>query len=222
MGCMIDFNKMVDRHIEREHKPKQIGRYYPSEIGGCSRKIWYSYTHPLQVSSELLKIFEVGNIMHGFVVEVLKNEKNKEIQLLQSEFPFQLKLDDFVVSGRIDDLIEIKEEKKSILVEVKSTKSIDFLQKPQSSHESQLLFYMHALGIHEGIVLYIDKNNLQSKVFPVEYSPKKAEEIILRFSSLNEALKKNILPLPEARMNNEMSWACNYCEYCEKCEKDEK
>ncbi len=219
---MIDFNKMVDRHIEREHKPKQIGRYYPSEIGGCSRKIWYSYMHPQQVSSELLKIFEVGNIMHGFVVEVLKSEKNKEVELLKSEFPFQVKLDDFVVSGRIDDLVQVKENGKSVLVEVKSTKSIEFLQKPQKSHESQLLFYMHALGIHGGIVLYIDKNNLQSKSFEVKYDKKKAEEIIMRFSELNQALKNCFLPKPEARESQETAWACNYCEYQEKCGKNEK
>ena len=77
---MIDFNKMVERHLEREHKPKEIGRYYPSEIGSCIRKTWYSYKYPQQISLELMKIFEVGNIMHGFVVEVLKSEKNREIQ----------------------------------------------------------------------------------------------------------------------------------------------
>jgi len=35
---MIDFNKLVDNHIAREHRPKQIGRYYPSEIGKCFGK----------------------------------------------------------------------------------------------------------------------------------------------------------------------------------------
>ncbi len=218
---MIGFNAMIDRHIEREHKPKKIGRYYPSEIGGCLRKLWYSYNYPQKVSAELLKIFEVGNILHGFAVEVLKSEKNKEIQLLKSEFPFEVKLADFTVSGRIDDLVEIKESGKNYLVEVKSTKSVEMVDKAQKSHEMQLLFYMHALGIHNGIVLYIDKNNLQSKEFEIEYDKKKAEEIVLRFNSLNEALTQKNLPLPEAKESIENNWMCRYCEYSEKCEKNE-
>ncbi len=35
---MIDFDKLVDQHIARELKPKQIGRYYPSEVGSLSEK----------------------------------------------------------------------------------------------------------------------------------------------------------------------------------------
>lgn len=218
---MIDFNKMIDRHIEREHRPKQPGKYYPSEIGNCMRKLWYSYKYPQKIEADLLKVFEVGNIMHGFVVEVLKSEKNKEVQLLKSEFPFQMKIADFVVSGRIDDLVEIKESGKNVLVEVKSTKSIDAVERPQKSHETQLLFYMHALGVHDGIVLYIDKNNLQSKAFEVGYDEKKALEISKRFSELHNALKENKIPNAEARETVETAWMCRYCEYNSKCDQNE-
>lgn len=218
---MIDFNKMVDRHIEREHKPKQVGRYYPSEIGGCMRKLWYSYLYPQKLEPELLKIFEVGNILHGFVVEVLKSEKNKEVQLLKSEFPFQMKIADFVVSGRVDDLVQVKESGKSVLVEVKSTKSLEAVQKPQKSHEMQLLFYMHTTGVHDGIILYIDKNNLQSRSFEIPYDEKKAEQIVLRFNELHEALSQRKLPKPEAREEIESAWMCRFCEYSAKCEQNE-
>jgi CRISPR/Cas system-associated exonuclease Cas4 (RecB family) len=218
---MFDFNKLVEKHIEREHKPKKIGRYYPSEIGGCLRKLWYSYNYPQKVSVELQKIFEVGNIVHGFVVEVLKSEKNKDVELLKEEFPFQIQLADFIVSGRVDDLVQLKENGKNVLVEVKSTKSLEFIQKAQKSHEMQLLFYMHVLKIHNGIVLYVDKNNLQSKTFEIPFDQKKAEQIVMRFNELHEGLTKRILPRPEAKESIESNWACAYCEYTEKCEKNE-
>ena len=217
---MIDFNKMVERHLEREHKPKEIGRYYPSEIGSCIRKNWYSYKYPQQISLELMKIFEVGNIMHGFVVEVLKSEKNKEIQLLKSEMPFKIEFSDFVVSGRIDDLVLIKENNENVLVEVKSTKSIEPIKEAQESHKMQLHYYMHATGIHKGIVLYVDKNNLQSKSFELSYSEKAAEEINQRFRNLHSYLKNNLLPIPEAKKNPEKAWQCRFCEYSEKCGKN--
>lgn len=218
---MIDFDKMVNNHIAREHKPKQIGRYYPSEIGNCLRKLWYSYKYPIKVEPDLLKIFEVGNIVHGFVVGVLKSERNKEVELLKSEFSFKLNIDDFVVSGRVDDLILIKESGKNVLVEVKSTKNVKIIEEPQFNHVIQLQFYMYALGVHDGIILYIDKNNLQSKIFEIPFS-KDNKSILDRFRILHRNLVDGELPSSEAKLVKSIGWMCKYCEYKNKCDKNEK
>jgi len=218
---MFDFNEMVDRHIERENRGKTVGRYYPSEIGGCLRKIWYSYKYPQQIEPELLKIFEVGNMLHGFVVEVMKSEKNKDIELLQSEFPLKINAADFTVSGRVDDLVLVKASGKTIVVEVKSTKSIEFVKEASEQHVMQLQLYMHATGIHNGIVLYIDKNNLQSKQFSIEYDEKMVEGIMERFKQLHQLLTTGLLPIDEAKKSLEKQWMCRYCEYSEKCGKSE-
>lgn len=213
---------MVTKYLEREQREKQAGRYYPSEIGSCIRKVWYSYKFPQEVKPELLKIFEVGNILHGFVVEVLKSEKNKEVELLQSEFPLKIDRNGFVISGRVDDLILVRESGKTVLVEVKSTKSLEYTDKPSLSHIMQLQFYMYATGIRNGVVLYIDKNNLQSKVFQVEFSEQEAEKILNRFGALHRSLTADLLPVPEAKQREEMNWMCRFCEYAEKCSKNEK
>jgi len=219
---MIDFDKMVDEHITREHKPKQIGRYYPSEVGSCMRKLWYSYKYPQEIDSDLRKIFEAGNIIHGFVVEVLKSEKNKDVKLLESEIPFKIETGDFTISGRVDDLVFVNLSGKNVLIEVKSTKDVSFVKKPQTSHVTQLMFYMEATGVHNGIILYVDKNNLKSKVFEVEFDHQKAAEIFDRFKSLHEHLKEDRVPTPEAKRAVDMEWMCRFCEYREKCEKNEK
>jgi CRISPR-associated protein Cas4 len=218
---MIDFDKMIDNHIARDHRAKTHGRYYPSEIGSCIRKVWYSYKHPQEVKPDLAKIFELGNIMHDFVVDVLKSDKNHEVELLKSEFPLKIQGDDFLVSGRVDDLILVKESGKSWVVEVKSTKSVDYVNKASSTHLMQLQLYMHATGIHNGMMLYVDKTNLKSKIFPVEYSEEKAKEIMERFGQLHKLLTQGLLPIAEARKSNDMNWMCRFCEYNEKCEKNE-
>jgi CRISPR/Cas system-associated exonuclease Cas4 (RecB family) len=219
---MIDFDKLIDQHISREYRPKQMGRYYPSEIGNCLRKIWYSYKYPQEIDPDLRKIFEAGDIIHGFVVEVLKSEKNKEVELLKTEIPFKIECEDFLISGRVDDLILVKASGKNVLVEVKSTKNVSFVKKPQTTHVMQLMFYMEATGVHNGVVLYIDKNNLKSKVFEVEFDQQKAAEIFDRFKFLHEHLKNNELIKPEAKLIVDMNWMCRFCEYKEKCDKDEK
>jgi len=219
---MINFNKLVEAHLFREQKAKQIGRYYPSEIGSCMRKVWYSYKRPQQISVDTLKIFEAGNIIHGFVVEVFKSEKNKDVQLLHEELPFKHQEKDFVISGRIDDLVLLKDKNEKVLVEVKSAKSIDMHDKASVTHEMQLLLYMHLLEIHKGVVLYVDKTNLNSKVFEVPYDAKRAEQVISRFKKLDTCLKGNELPEAEARQLEEMNWMCRFCEYAEVCEKNEQ
>ncbi|MFH0711240.1 MAG: PD-(D/E)XK nuclease family protein [Candidatus Aenigmatarchaeota archaeon] len=218
---MIDFDKMVDGHIAREHKPKHIGRYYPSEIGNCLRKLWYSYKYPQKIEPDLLKIFEAGNIIHGFVVEVLKSEKNKEVQLIQSEIPLKLEMEGYIISGRVDDLVIVKADGKKLLIEVKSTKNLEAIIQPLHNHVIQLMFYMTALGTHDGLILYVDKNNLKSKTFEIPFDEIKSAEILDRFSFLNDHLKKNKIPVDEAKKISDMSWMCRYCEYKDKCDKNE-
>lgn len=219
---MIDFKKLVDQHIAREFRPKQIGRYYPSEVGTCMRKVWYSYKHPQDIDPSLRRIFEVGDILHGFVVEVLKSEKNKDVELLKSEMPFTINVEDFVISGRVDDLVLVKSSGKNALIEVKSIKDVSMVKKPLNSHMMQLMFYMEATGVHNGMVLYIDKNNLDSRVFEVEFDAQKASDIFDRFSFLHNHLKKDEVPGAEAKTVSDMNWMCKFCEYGGKCKKDEK
>lgn len=211
---------MIERHIAREHKPKEIGKYFPSEVGNCLRKVWYSYRYPMKLEPETLKIFEVGNMLHGFVVEVLKSDKNKDIQLVQYEFPFKLEIDDFLVSGRVDDLLLIKVSGKEVLLEVKSTKDVSRIRKPQSNHLIQLQFYMYATGVHNGSILYIDKNNLQSKSFEAKFSAKDSSRIVERFKELHRHLTANKLPMAEAKAKDDMKWMCKFCEYFDKCDKN--
>ena len=219
---MIDFDKMVDNFLKRESRPKAIGRYYPSEIGSCLRKVWYSYKHPKETDVELIKIFELGNMIHDFVSKVIESDKNPHVELLEKELPLQKDMKDFVISGRLDDLLLLKEDGKKVLVEVKSTKSIDFTAEASRSHAMQLQLYMHITGVHDGIVLYVDKNNLKSKAFEINYDPEQAEEIFKRFIELNLCLVSEQLPLDEAKREPALMWMCRYCEYVDKCDKNEK
>lgn len=219
---MLDFNKLIDNHIKKEIKPRSVGRYYPSDAGMCMRKVWYSYTHPQEIRPELAKIFEMGHIIHDFIVSVLRSEKNSEIELIQSELPIKQKIEDFEISGRVDDIILVKGDGKLYLVEVKSAKSLFYLDAPANHNISQIQLYMHLTGIHDGFILYVDKTNLQTKAFHIKFHQAEAERIINRFRALHYQLKNRILPDAEARFNRDISWMCNYCEYKERCDKNER
>jgi len=213
----LDFNKLIENHLTRETKPKAIGRYYPSEIGSCMRKLWYSYTSPKPYKMDMIKIFEVGNILHDFIAEVMRSEKNPHIELLSSELPFKLQMRDFVISGRIDDLLLVKESGKIFLVEVKSTSSLAYTTAPQPHHIMQLQLYMHALKIFNGFILYVEKNTLHSRAFEVKYDERIAAIALDRFSKLHKHLISKEIPAPEARLKPEMAWMCRRCDWKEEC-----
>lgn len=215
---MIDFNELIDNYLKREPKPKSIGRYYPSEVGGCMRKVWFSYKKPKQKDKDVLKIFEAGNRMHGFISDVIMSEKNPHIELLETEIPFKISIDDFTVSGRIDDLILLKINNKKYLVEVKSTKYLP--KEPNKSHVMQLQLYMHAKNIPDGIILYIQKDNLQTKWFNIEYNKDETEKILERFKKLHDSLVKDAIPEAEAKKIEEDLWMCDYCEYRDECDEE--
>ena len=216
---MIDFNALIEKHLKVKFKPKKAGRYYPSEIGSCIRKIWYSYMFPKETDAELMKIFKAGTMIHDFVAEVLGSERTPEVKLLKTEVPFSMDFGDFTVSGRVDDILLLSVNNKKLLVEVKSVRFVDRAE-PTRPHIMQLQMYMHALGIHSGFILYIERNSLHSKTFRVDYDPGIIGDIIQRFQMLHESLTSNRLPAPEARENPEIGWMCNYCNYREECSRD--
>ncbi|MDP6704156.1 MAG: Dna2/Cas4 domain-containing protein, partial [archaeon] len=214
---MIDFDELVDNFLKRESKKKTIGRYYPSEIGSCLRKIWYSYNFPSEEKDkDLIKIFALGDMIHDFVVKVLESDKNAHIDSIGDEIPFTREVEDFIISGRIDNLILLKEDSKKLLIEVKSIKQLNGLDDAKPEHKMQLQLYMNSLDIKDGVILYIDKQNLKSKVFPLTYDEEMANKIIERFKILHTSLTNNIIPVPEARIEDK-GYICRFCEYEDRC-----
>ena len=216
---MIDFNNLITRYLKRASRQKQIGRYYPSEAGGCMRKMWFSYLLPRETEAGLIKVFEVGNMLHEFVVKVLQSEKNPEVELIDSELPLKLEINGVLLSGRIDDVVLIKLSGKKVLVEVKSTGFLRYVEEPSEANVMQLQLYMRMSGIKDGIILYVEKNTLQSRWFNIEYSEKEAERAIKRLNLLHESLIKKSMPEAEAKTDKKKEWMCRGCPYRDECER---
>jgi len=167
-----------------------------------------------------LKVFEAGNILHEFIVDVLESEKNPSIELLEKESPFTLESEGIVISGRVDDIVVVKIDNKVYLLEVKSTSTLEYIRSPYDSHVMQLQLYMHAKNIHNGMITYLEKNTLHSKSFDVNYNANEAEKAIKRLKELHKFLKDDKLPIAEARAVSSKNWMCKGCQYREECFKD--
>ena len=215
---MIDFNDLISNYLKRELKEKQLGKYYPSEAGSCLRKLFYSYKIPKLINQELIKIFEVGNLLHEFITKVIESEKNPHIELLETEIPFKLELNNIIISGRIDNIILLKINGIIYIVEIKSTSSLKHTENPNLSSILQLQLYMHFKKIHNGLILYIEKNTLKTKTFEVKYDQEQAQLAIDRLLAIHSHLINKKLPEPEAKLDEEMLWQCKFCDYQDECE----
>jgi len=191
------------------HKTEK-GVYYPSALGSCLRKQYYTYTLGERVSSEDLVIFATGKGVHETIAkafgEVATIEKVEENVLLEISPAIKLK-------GRIDLLIADYDGKK-YLIEAKSTSKTP--DAPFEEHVLQLQVYMQALNYDEGFILYWNKVTGEIKVFKVTKNEEVLRKIYERVKALDYYVSKNIPPEPEAILKGRF-WECEKCPFLELC-----
>jgi len=82
---------------------------------------------------------------------------------------------------------------------------------PLLHHFQQASTYIPIFGTKEWFLNYVHKPSGTVKVFPIEYSEKSFQWVILRGVRLCYHLRTNVMPTPEP------SWLCKYCEYTDLC-----
>jgi CRISPR-associated protein Cas4 len=189
-------------------KPRQ-GWYYPSLLPSCLLRQYWIYREGHTVSLEKSGIFKIGELFHDFLTEALKMSENLKVE---TEKPVMLAVkynDKWVrLSGRIDALLELNGEK--FIVEVKSISKLP--DEPLDHHVMQIQPYMLALGVQKAVLIYLDKTDLNWKIFEVYFLPDLLEKMVERAVTLDRALFENKAP------RSEPSWECKYCEFKERCE----
>ena len=212
---MIDFDKIIDDYLLKEDKERTIGEYYCSELSNCYRQIWFKFKNPKPVDAATRRIFERGNVMHEFVRNVLA--RHPDTKVIQSEQSMRIPDTEtgLVIAGRFDNLIEMKQG-ESVLVEVKSTKSLDYLTKPYPHHVMQIMPYLLIRKNMKGVILYID-NNLQIKTFEVAFDWDIFRQVILRARVIHKHLIENTIPPAECKTIEDKKWSCGYCNYAKEC-----
>ena len=202
---------LVSLHEKEKNNHKtEKGVYYPSALGSCLRKQYYTYTLGERVSPEDLVIFATGKGVHETIAkafgEVATIEKIEESVTLEISPTIKLK-------GRIDLLIADYDGKK-YLIEAKSTSKTP--DAPFEEHVLQLQVYMQALNYEEGFILYWNKVTGEIKVFKVTKNEEVIKTIFERVKKLDYFVSKNIPPEPEAILKGKFG-ECEKCPFLNFC-----
>ena len=215
----FDVGEIIDEYLDEESRPKTVGAYYPSEIGMCMRRSYYSYLYPKPTDRSALRIFALGNNVHAFLAEALKS--SSEFSLVEEEKPVKIVYNDanssFTIYGRIDDYVVTKSTGKKIIIEAKSVGEISKINEPDPKHVMQIMLYLSAEQADYGMLVYADKKNLAIRQFRVDYDDTVYTKIMTRFKDLDYHLKNSKLPPAEYYFDAKKVWECKYCPYFSEC-----
>jgi len=207
--------ELINQFFLDNRKEKKRTHFYISDAGKCHRQIFFSFkkSPKKKMAANFLRLFEHGNHMHQMLTETLSRIKSIKIVAVEVDIPRQK-----TISGRIDAIIEVEGE--LYVVDFKSMNSMTFnkMKEPKEENIRQLQLYLHYFKIKNGILLYINKDNLMLKEYIVYENPVAVKKMLDELDDLKEQIDSNTLP---ARLKDyPKEWRCKYCNYRKICRKE--
>lgn len=215
-------DKAISNALRRDDDRLTIGVYRPSLLPACLRRQFLAYRRGFPPpSEEKVGIFKIGEIFHGFLYETLRRSE-PEIKVKGSEAGFSILLpapegegEDFIqITGRADLIVKVDGESDGdgeYVVEVKSIKHLP--EAPLRHHVFQLQFYLAGYRLRRGFLVYLEKQALRHRIFPVDFDPEVFRRLLERALSLHKALVEGKPPEPDPE-----AWECPYCEFLGECD----
>jgi len=191
----------LSKDKDQEYYKVKDGFYHASECGQCLRFIYLSRIKPIEDNPELKKIYLIGNIFHDFFEKELFKDYTCEKKIIYIN-------PDFQIVGKADAFNDQE------VLDFKTCKNVRYIFEPKKEHIIQLNIYMKILGLKQGRIIFIDKNDLKIKEFEVEYDEELFKETINKLKFINKKLKEKA---DFKEINIEAGKQCFYCKYAKTC-----
>lgn len=221
-----------DIEESRSRVPKT---FHASSIEDCGRKQWYGIKgfqpEPRMEHPEYIRDAGAGSAIHEQYQEILEksgivlttSDFLKITGCDSSDFPqdmpdlaieVPLKTNEYQIGGRIDAVVNINNT--VFIVDIKTVKDKAFHELPSGykfkKFYGQMQIYMHLTGIHQAIILAVNRNDSTMKEYLIDYDVDWCADQLSRIASLKISLDNNILPVAEASWSN-----CGFCPFVAIC-----
>jgi len=208
-GAELVLSEAIRAALRADEDRPRIGWYRPSLLPTCLRRQFLIYKRGLVIPEEKAGIFEIGKMFHEFLDRTLRAGG---LTVKAVEAPFVIVHfyggELIRVEGRADLIISLNGE--DYVVEAKSARKLP--KEPFKHHIQQLNIYLGAYGIKQGFLVYLEKQALAHRIFPVEFSLEDFKSLIDRAAALHRHLTSNTPPKPDAER-----WECRFCEFKTEC-----
>ena len=204
--------EIIDKYYLDKQKDKLQTSFYISEAGKCSRSIFFKFKNvpKKELEPNILRLFDHGEHMHQLIMKPLISTRDIHVVSSEVDIPPQQ-----LVRGRADAIVS--DGRSLYVLDIKSMNSMIFngLAEPKEENVSQVQLYLHYFRIPKGILLYVNKDNLNLKEFIIDYDPRKAEYLLENLSFLKKQIDSDIIPGRLADYPD--NWQCRYCQFKDIC-----
>lgn len=199
----IDFDGLVDTRLRAEndeeagsHVETDPKVFHPSSVGYTKWKLLVTKLGIERMDSDLLRIFEMGNMVHEFIEDTVA-ETLPEVDEDRIEVPIEHEEDGLVFTGHAD----LYDPEQDIVYDFKSRGGWYNFDPPNDRHLDQLHVYMAALDADYGQVIYVNKKNLEIRPWPegapFTFDDERWRDIKLRCMDVRNNLELRGLPTCE-------------------------
>ena len=211
----IPVQEILNKTIREGREKREITSWQVSKLGSCLRGIYLErlgVKPDREFDDRTLRVFNVGKMFEDWFISLLGQKG------LKAETQVRVEDLELNVSGYADLVAEYKGEKKVYEIKTKHSNAFHYMRKegkPMRQHQYQSWIYLYLLGIKEGAIIYLSKDDLSILEYPVFLNDKSIEdEITKELFLLNWAWQKKdptLLPLPEEE------WKGRYCRFHKSC-----
>lgn len=234
---LFPIEELYEEHLLAKNERKQArdtdGMFHPSQLGGCTRKLWYAacMMEPKhRIDAKLRCTFDHGHAVHDWQQEelgklVAKLTEGREDVDYECAFEVSLRnplvanetADQLNLEGRADGLLQIRphgEDELRVIYELKTMADASWqkLTKPQAKHVAQATIYAKCFDADVILFQYYNKNSDVSKFFFIEPDEVAWENVLSQIDTVRGALDAGQEVEPEYSM-----WECRSCGYYYDC-----
>lgn len=194
----------------------------PSSLGKCLRALGYK---ALGYKEEPMKARGLLTFRFGDLIEDLYAGVAEGLGLIKDRQKVVLcKLAGLPVSGSIDSV----SSDGTIIIDFKSTTDIGFGMIERAGEDGidigylvQQNIYMHAMGLKQAILFYVNKNAAHMHEVIINYNPSIIELVESKINKIKECLITKQLPARTYPPTDKglLLWHCGYCNFRDYCYK---
>lgn len=207
--------EIIDKHYLNKQKNKgkrAQTHFYISQAGKCPRSIFFKFKNVPEkdLDANILRLFDHGDHMHQLIMNSLMS--TRDVHVVASEVNIDSQE---MVSGRADAIIS--DGRTIYVLDIKSMNSMIFrtLSEPKEENVDQIQLYLYYFKAPKGILLYVNKDNLDLKEYIIDYDPVRAQNLLNNLSHLKNQIDSDVIPPRIPGYPDD--WQCRYCQFREVC-----
>jgi len=206
-------HEIIDKYYLDKQEDRKQTHFYISQAGKCPRHIFFKFKNvpEKELEAHILRLFDHGDHMHQLIMSALLSTRDIHVVASEVKIPPQE-----LISGRADAVIS--DGNQLYVLDIKSMNSMVFkaMKEPKPENIQQIQLYLYYFKIPKGILLYVNKDNLQLKEYIFDYDPLEAKKLIENMNLLKNQIDGDVIPKRLDAYPGD--WQCRYCQYKSVCD----